>query len=107
MATKKAPDELLKQIDAMSEYELKDAVVRTCIRQARAESDLAHYKETYGEVIKEEKERRNMYLSALEIRAEAARRQLIAEVGVEDATTDEERDKAVEIVRLVQQGAQA
>ena len=106
MATKKAPDELHKKIDELSDEQLKDAIVRTCIRQGRAESDLAHYKETYGEVIKEEKELRIAYLMALEIRSEAARRRDIAESVHEGATVEEEIKNAEELLRLVKNESQ-
>ena len=104
---KKTPDEVLKKLDSMSDIDLKDAIVRTCIRQARAELDLAHFKETYGDVIKEEKEQRSAYLMALEIRDEAHRHRELAAQAVEDASGDEEKASAVEVLRLVQQGAQA
>lgn len=107
MAQKKTPDEVMKKIEAMTDEELKDAIVRTCIRQARAEADLGHYKETYGEVIKEEKEQRSTYLAALEIRAETLRRQIAAEGVLADADSEEEKSRAVDIIRLVQQGASA
>ena len=104
---KKAPDELSKKIDDMSDADLKDAIVRTCVRQARAESDLAHYKETYGEVIKEEKELRAAYLLALEVRTEALRRRMAAEGVLEDAEDGTELEQAEELMRLVQSTAQA
>jgi hypothetical protein len=101
MTTKKAPDELAKKIDELTDEQLKDAIVRTCIRQARAESDLSHYKETYGEVIKEEKEMRIAYLMALEVRTEATRRQNAAQ-GVIDDGTEGDLEKAEELMRLVE-----
>jgi hypothetical protein len=101
MATKRAPDELAKKIDELTDEQLKDAIVRTCIRQARAESDLSHYKETYGEVIKEEKEMRIAYLMALEVRTEATRRQNAAQ-GVIDDGTEGDLEKAEELMRLVE-----
>ena len=101
MATKKAPDELHKKIDELSDEQLKDAIVRTCIRQGRAESDLAHYKETYGEVIKEEKEMRIAYLMALEVRTEATRRQNASQ-GIIDDSPAEEIEQAENLMRLVE-----
>lgn len=101
MAKKTAPDELTKKIEELTDVQLKDAIVRTCIRQARAESDLSHYKETYGEVIKEEKEMRTAYLMALEVRTEATRRQNAAQ-GVIDDNPTEELEKAENLMRLVE-----
>jgi hypothetical protein len=98
---KKAPDELNRKIEELSDDQLKDAIVRTCIRQGRAEADLAHYKETYGEVIKEEKELRASYLMALEVRTEAARRREVAEGVLADADGVDEITKAEELLRLV------
>jgi hypothetical protein len=104
---KKAPTEVDNKIDELSDEQLKDAIVRTCIRQGRAEADLAHYKETYGDVIKEEKELRSSYLMALEIRSEAARRRAVAEVVADTANGEDEMAKAEELMRLVQGGVQA
>lgn len=53
--------------------QLKDAIVQTCVRQAQAEEDLSAYKDTYTEVIKEEKAKRAMYLVALIAKKESAR----------------------------------
>jgi hypothetical protein len=104
---KKSPAEVDNKIDELSDEQLKDAIVRTCIRQGRAEADLAHYKETYGDVIKEEKELRSSYLMALEIRTEASRRRALAEGIVEEASAEDEMAKAEELMRLVQGGVQA
>lgn len=102
---KKAPTEIDSKIDDLTDEQLKDAIVRTCIRQGRAEADLSHYKETYGAVIKEEKEMRFAYLMALEVRTEAARRRGAAEGIVDD--TENELEKAEELVRLVTNEARA
>jgi tellurite resistance protein len=68
-----AQAEFMKSIKDMTDQDLKEAIIRTCVRQAKAEDDLGAEKEAYGAVIKEEKEMRSAYLNALTLRAETKR----------------------------------
>jgi tellurite resistance protein len=75
MADKKTDEqaEFMKSIKDMSDQDIKEAIIMTCVRQAKAEDDLATEKEAYGAVIKEEKEMRGAYLNALTFRQESKR----------------------------------
>jgi tellurite resistance protein len=68
-----AQSEFMKSIKDMTDLDLKEAIIRTCVRQAKAEDDLSAEKEAYGAVIKEEKEMRSAYLAVLQLRTEAKR----------------------------------
>lgn len=70
---RQSPEEALKILEKMSVDELRDGIIQTCRRQARAEADLKYYSDSYRAVIKEEKETRIALISRLETLMEADR----------------------------------
>lgn len=73
MAHNMSPEEALKILEKMSVDEIRDGIIQTCRRQARAEVDLKYYSDSYKAVIKEEKETRLALIARLETLMEADR----------------------------------
>lgn len=78
MATKKvedieSPDQQVKKLEQLSIVEVKEGIIQATRRLARAQEDLKYYKESYGEVIKEEKEVLGTLLGRLEFLYETDR----------------------------------
>jgi hypothetical protein len=74
-----SPEQKLKELEEMSVPEVKEAIIQTCRRQARAEVDLKYYNDSYKAVIKEEKETRESLMNRLEVMMEADRLNAVRE----------------------------
>lgn len=97
---RQSPEEALKILEKMSVDELRDGIIQTCRRQARAEADLKYYSDSYKAVIKEEKETRIALISRLETLMEADRIRAAREKWIDSGTlkrqVEEKRAAATE-----------